>query len=314
MINLQNIPALKKLLSQYDEVSYLRGQTIPTINLKPQINHHSRYIQFIVKKKGADSLLKIHWWKDIADSKFQTELFIYKNLTKINPHLKKYIPSLINYSTYNLEFIELELLKNYTSIGDLNSLSIVPDIDLITNIVDIIKQFHITYEDLDDTNHVLVETRNYQWYIDELKNINRIISTNKTIKSFYPSSTVNNIIEKNKEKLFAKKYLVLNDRNPSNVLIKNSQIKILDFDKSGLSNPAIDYTFLYCLLLENDKLAIVYLKMLEKIYKNVSFFWEIFWLDTLYKLFGLLFYWEKHDQMKSNFYKKQFDRILKLQV
>ncbi|MDO8610042.1 MAG: hypothetical protein Q7R95_05810 [bacterium] len=314
MIDLQNIPALKKLLSQYDQVSYLRGQIIPTINLKPQINHHSRFIQFIVKKKNVSSILKIHWWKDIADSKFQTELYIYNDLLKRNPHLKEHMPSLIHFSIHNLEYLELELLIDYIPLGDSNSLSKVPDIDLITKLIKIMRNFHIPKKDLIDTHHALEETRNYKWYIEEVKKIDRIIANNKILKSFYPSSSINDIIEKNKNRFLVTKYLVLNDRNPSNVLINNSKIKILDFDKSGLSNPAIDYTFLYCLLLENDKLASIYLKILEKTYNKFSYFWEIFWLDTLFKLTGLIFYWEKNDQVKSTFYKKQFDRILKFQV
>lgn len=293
---------LCQLLSSFDQKIYLSGLRIPSLNLFPKRETESGFLVFLVKKKSKKTILKVLWKKEF-DFRFKNEIFVYNDLPKIKPSLKELIPWLINHSLLNLKYLEIEYLEGFKKLGETQVVRKISK-KIFTKLLEAISSFHLSKDKLSEKDF-LQPYRGYLFYGEKLFHLD----TGKRISFYFGDlffEKIKNLLEKNKQKLSEANFLVLGDRNPSNILIKNEKIKIIDFDRIGLGNPAFDFSFLFLVLIEFSDLQKELLEYLKKKYQKIKNFWFVFWFDVLFRTPDVLFFWEKKDKKRFLLLKNNF--------
>lgn len=293
---------LHQLLSSYKNLVFLKGNRLPYLNLFPKKEGDSGFLIFLGKKRGKKIILKILWEKKF-EKRFNTEVFVLNNFSKKFSFIKNKLPKIYQYSFEKINFFEINYLNDYQSLGDyhqINNNSFSRKI--LENILTTINIFHQSIANLPSFDFSYV--RNSYFYQEKLFKLD----TGTRIENFFGKNQrtkIETIFLKNKNKLNDKISFVLGDRNPSNILVKNESIKLIDFDRSGIGNPAIDFTFLYICLIDSS-LAKFFLSFLKKKYSKVKNFWFHFWYDVLQRLVDEIYYWEKNDKKRFSILKKNF--------
>lgn len=344
-MDIKNIEALNNLLSKYPKKTFLRGVEIPSFELKPEKETSSGFLVFLVsaselrsltgnflrgqtarqqvsrsatpqkfgglparkKDNNNKSILKILWQERFLE-RFKSELFIYKEFGQIKPEVSDYLPSLINYSERELKYLEIEYLDGYQPIGETNNLR--PDLseeDLL-KVFKVISCFHFPKNKL-QLPFSLENLRTYDFYMRKLIKLDTGERINKYISQGLVKK-VRDILERQKRELLVSDYFVLGDRNPSNILMKDNILKIIDFDRAGWSNPAIDFTFFYVILLPWSKMTDKLLGFLRKKYGGIKDFWLRFRVDVLIRLVDEIYFWHEKDPKRAELLKINFRKIM----
>ena len=81
---------------------------------------------------------------------------------------------------------------------------------------------------------------------------------------------------------------------------------MIDFDRIGLGNPSLDYTFLFITLQNQPQLIKKLLQFLKKEYRDDKDFWIRFWVDNLIRLVDEYVFWLNKDKNKSQLLKNSF--------
>lgn len=299
---------LRNLLSSYEKILYLKGEPLPFLNLYPQQEGGSGFLVFLVEKKKKVSkklIVKILWNKKFEE-RFNNELFIYKKIPQIKPNLKKFLPCLVSVSLKDLKFFELEYLDNFKKLGEIHTVEKIST-DLLKKILEVISLFHLSKSELSIhfKNVSFAYYRDYSFYFNKLFHLDTAERINHYFgEQFFQK--IKKILEENKEKLTEGEFLILGDRNPSNVLIKDNEIKLIDFDRAGFGNPALDFTFLFLDLIEFPNLQKEVIEYLKEKYKNVKNFWFVFWFDVLFRSIDIFYFWEKRNKKKAKLFKQFF--------
>lgn len=301
---------LKKILSRYSSFIYLNGPPGKVLEKEPKNTSLSGFYVFLVNDSGQEKILKI-LWNNKFYSRLQNEKFVYQTIAKIN-NLKDYLPRCYQFSTKD-NFFEIEFLKNYQNLGLVHQISNLPSINLLVKILETISYFHINKKRLEIKKNIL-PARDYHFYLKKLFNLD----TGHRIKIFFSEETEKKIKQflTEKKEMFIKKSdcFLLGDRNPSNIFVKNSQIKLVDFDRIGIGNPALEYSFLYLTLLPYPNHLKTLISFLKKRYDQQKEFWFHFLFDIMFRSIDEIYFWEKKDKkivflLKNNFL-KIFDYLI----
>lgn len=306
---------LKTLLSSYEKILYLKGKPLPFLNLFPKEEGGSGFLVFLVEKeeKHPRKLIVKILWEEKFKARFDNEIFIYKKIPKIKPQLRKFLPSLVNLSSKGLKFFEIEYLDDFDKLGETQEVEKISS-QILKKILKTISLFHLPKSALlSHFNDVSLNLyRGYPFYFNKLFRLD----TAERISHYFGerfSQKMKKILEKSKEKLIGGEFLVLGDRNPSNVLIKDNKIKLIDFDRVGFGNPALDFTFLFLVLIEFPALQKELMEYLKERYQNIKNFWFVFWFDVLFRSADVFYFWEKRNKKRAklvkDFFLRDFDKI-----
>lgn len=266
------------LLKKFDIKKFLQGPKISN-KLIPAKTSGSGFAVFLTKKP---SILKILW-----DPKFsyrlQNELFVYQQFKQNN----RYLPKLLSFSTTLPKFLEIEYLTGFSPIGSLHKTIFITE-KILNKTIQVISYFHTKV-----ASKTLKELRNLDFYQKKLFQKDSGIRLKKYF-GISPEEFVKKLI-KQKSSINNNLSFVLSDRNPGNILIdKNNQIKLIDFDRCGMGNPAGDYTFLFLTLVPKyNNLTKILLKLLKKNYQSILF-WNYFYLDIAFRCIDEYHFWKKN--------------------
>ncbi len=269
---------------------YISGPRL-NIQLKPEIENKSGFAVFLTEE---NSIIKIRIRK--TDQSFQKEIFFYTSISKKHPCIKRYIPKLINYSNKNLQYLEIEYIKDYKTLGSIQEIKRI-NTDLLIKLIETINKFHFKI-----TKNKIIT--------DKTKKIPK--STEKRLMKYFNinpkafKEKINRIFKKNKYRTF-----ITGDRNPKQILVnyEKNQIKLIDFNFCGIGNPSLDYTYLLLTLLPKyKKYEKLYLETLKKKYKYDGSFWEVFSIDIAFRCIDNYHFWliEKRNKKLAEYVKKLF--------
>jgi len=217
---------LKQFLRNYQILSYLQG--IPITNyITPKYHSQSGFLIFHAKKSNKELLLKILYQPKFF-SRLESEIFFYKTFSSLT-RVKKFIPQLFNFSKNPPGFLEIEYLKNYYPLGSFHQISHHLDSQLLKKILSVINLFHNKNNLVNlKKQKYIIPKRTDQFYLNKLINLD----TGERINNYF-NTDPNKIIKLIRicaKNLAEAEYFVLGDRNPSNILIKDATIKLIDFD------------------------------------------------------------------------------------
>lgn len=292
---------LKKLLADYQILSYLQGEKLKGLPPPKKVSD-SLFSLFLVKKNDRQSILKVLKNNNFI-SRITKEATFYQIFNRC-PTTKQFIVNLITYSFQTPAFIEIDYLKHYQTLGDLHQINKPPSKLVWEKILSALSQFHWNKVDLNRFKLAdLPRVRNDVFYLTKLIKLD----TGQRIKNYFaidPKKIIQ-LINSNKEKL-NNNYLTLGDRNPTNILIKDEKVKLIDFDRVGISNPGVDFTFLYLTLLPHPSLQSLLVDYLNHRYKNISHFWFHFWFDILMRSVDEYHFWFKINPARAQLIRKLF--------
>lgn len=245
---------------------------------------------------------------------YQRELYVYKYLSKIFPRLTNILPQLISYGK-NPFYMIIKFYDDYFPLGESNLIKTKINSDELQLILEIIDSLHLPKSKINQEitkkklKNVFQVNEPFSFYFKRY-----LRETKRTLVSIigkYETEKLENFFLKT-QPIFnqAKKYFSWGDANPSNILIKRENKKVLlkfiDFEKADYSPLIRDYTTLfYSFYLNNEKLALFIKKWLKNKYPSNTF-WILFYFKLLiysmprqFANFGLAKNYQKQEKIKQ---------------
>jgi len=300
------LSSLKNLLDDYQQREYLQGVPVKQLKLAPKEYSESGYLVFLVNKNMRPSILKIIWDNQFY-FRYKAEIFIYENLAK-QKTIAAYLPKLLCKKVKPIPFFEIEYLVAYQPLGDKHQIKIQLTSYLVNKIIDVLSRFHRLKVERKD---FLNQQRTAFFYKEKLTRL----ATGKRVVRYFGSEIKNkliNFLKKNESMFSGENRFILGDRNPSNIFIlpqKNS-LKLIDFDRIGFANPALDYTYLYLSSIEQPDALSLFLSRLKQVYGNNQIFWTRYWYDLLIRCADEMAFWDEKDQSRLRLLKSIFEQTL----
>lgn len=277
-----------------------------SLNINP-LNYKKRpYVVYQGTKNNLPIILKLLIRQNYIQF-FKRELFAYQNIPKIIPQSNKILPELISFSEKPIPYLIIKYYQNWENLGEYNLLSKPITIKQLEMILNSIVNLNWSKTRLENKARQLglslpfVPTETYSFYFNRFQK-----ETKNSLIKFFGIKTINRLMDLFKQTkiifINSANYYCWGDANPANIIINpNNQsqfeFRFIDFEKTGYSYLARDYTTLYyAIYLKNSSLALFLKNWLMKKFKDTSF-WQIFYFKLLiYSLPRQFTYFgQKHD-------------------